>query len=446
MSKDMLEVSPIIESTAQHTESLEDPAKSCKLEVLEETEKIVETNIPTENQPNEFAVSGKIDKVRAPDDNIKQVYGWSAAGVGERQSEADKFYKTQLFNAILYKLQNTESSLNQISGLQGTGKTRLLTELARTIKKSARFKLTSNWKENLLEYSETDTNDFFQDYWENLRWEYNHEITNLQATGQNAKLRRAGEVRTIIQRDNTSSMEEFLGKAKIKQLKDNAFIHFIRSRKVIFIDMPDYSKSNANAMTHDIDEIQELYESLQNCPIHFVIAVQRELMQKAPHFFWGKCDKYTLEPLTTDQLIELYNLNNQGPEIFEPTALQYLAELSRGVPRRFKRYIRLTIEANREQKLPMDIELVKTAITENVLFEDLDQELANVFEKEESRRIASRILNYLRGNKDSNIKTIAESVGISETIAQKTVQRLLLYGYVTSRHGEGKEKLVSLQL
>ena len=169
-------------------------------------------------------------------------------------------------------------------------------------------------------------------------------------------------------------------------------------------------------------------------------------MLKNPHFWWGKCDKYTIEPLSSQQLIEAYKLSNPDVEVFEPAALQYLADISRGVFHRFKKYMRLSIEADHEHKVPIVEETVKKAITDKVIFEDMDQELADVFEDEERRRCASAILFYLRTHNDVNVKTIAEDISISETMAQKIVQNLLLYKYIQTKHGEGKEKLVSLQL
>jgi len=209
--------------------------------------------------------------------------------------------------------------------------------------------------------------------------------------------------------------------------------------------MPDYSRSNANALVHDIAEIQRFWESMENRGnTHLVIAIQKELVLKAPNFFWGKCDKYIVEPLTTQQLIEAYKLSNPDGDIFEPAALQLLGDLSRGIFRRFKKYMRLSIEANQERILPMTKDLVERAITNEIVFQDLDQELADLFENEENRRCASKILGYLRNHDQVNVKTIASDIGISETMAQKIIQKLGLYNYIQTKHGEGKEKLVSL--
>jgi len=223
----------------------------------------------------------------------------------------------------------------------------------------------------------------------------------------------------------------------------------LHDTKVILLDMPDYSKSNANALVHDITAIQEFWESLENrAKTHLVIAIQKELVLKAPNFFWGKCDKYIVEPLTTLQLVEAFRLSNPDTEVFDPEALQLLGELSRGIFRRFKRYMRLTIEANQEQIPPMNKELVERTINDDIVFQDLDSELADLFDDEEKRRYASKTLNYLRSHSDVNMKTIAEDLGsISETMTQKLLQKLVLYGYITTKHGhEGKEKLVNLQL
>ncbi len=80
-----------------------------------------------------------------------------------------------------------------------------------------------------------------------------------------------------------------------------------------------------------------------------------------------------------------------------------------------------------------------------MVFEDLSAMLANLFDDSERQRCASAILSYLRDHKDVNIKTIAEDTGVSQSMAQKIVAKLLLYKYVSTTHGAGKEKLVSLR-
>jgi hypothetical protein len=405
-------------------QAADDPTKSCKVDVSEKSE-----------TPQ---VSG-----------IQKVYRWAASNVGESEEYGeDRFYVPPAYLALLYKLQNTEKSLSMITGLQGTGKTRLLCELGRNEDGSncvnrLRIKWTKNWKKEFIEKGWNC--QFAVAYQENLRGEFGSLIHILRENGQEAKLRKIGNPITYETNLDYASIEALIGKAKCKKLKEDAFCQCLSHIRVFMVDMPDYNKSNVNAMNHDVDAIQEFYEYFGTSNTHFIIAVQKELIMKNPHFFWNKCDKYTINPLTPSQLIEAYNLNNPDSTIFASAALQYLSEVSMGVFRRFKKYIRLSIEANGEQQLPISEELAKKAITDDVIFEDLDQELADIFDNEENRRCASKILGYLRSHSKVNVKTIAEDIGISETMAQKIVQKLELYNYVKTEPGKGKEKIVSLQ-
>jgi hypothetical protein len=419
------------EINEKQTEATDSLLKSCK------------TDVPEESQTPQIS-------------STQKVYRWASSNVGESEGGEDKFYVAQPYPDLLYKLQNTEKSLNMVTGLQGTGKTRLLCELwqdnrGRIREDYLRIKWTKNWKKEFMENGLrllVQPGGFRSAYNFNLECEFEKLVRILEENGQVAKLKKIGNPRTYENELDYESIEAFIGKAKCKQLKEDAFSEALAKIRVLMVDMPDYNKSNANAMNHDIDAIQEFYESLETrYKTHIIIAVQKELLLKNPHFFWNKCDKYTIEPLAPSQLIEAYKLNNPGTEIFDHAALLYLAEVSRGVFRRFKKYIRLSIEANREKQPPISEELTKKTITDDIVFEDMDQELADIFDDAEKRKCASRILSYLRSNSDVNVKTIAGDIGISETMAQKIVQKLALYGYISTKHGhEGKEKLVSLQL
>jgi hypothetical protein len=396
-----------------------------------------------QNQTSEPTVeSRKFDVPRKTLTPLKKGYQWAASGVSESISsnESDKFYETATYKSLSFKLKNTESSLSLVIGLQGTGKSRILRQLNN--EGTYWFKWSKNWKEELWQKGCCESQ-----YWSALEYKYEDQVHAYLKAGQSQRANKVGDPRTIMDRKETSLMEAFLGKSKCNELKGRAISSFIYGTKIILIDMPDYSRSNANALVHDIAEIQQFWESMENRGnTHLVIAIQRELVLKAPNFFWGKCDRYVIEPLTTPQLIEAFKLSNPDGDIFEPAALQLLGDLSRGIFRRFKKYMRLTIEADHEWKLPMTKDLVERAITNDIVFQDLDQELADFIENEENRRCASRILSYLRSHNEVNVKTIAEDIGISETMGQKIIQKLSLYNYIQTKHGEGKEKLVSLQL
>lgn len=420
----------------------EEPPKECRIEVSKGKESVEATPQQPPTQPiGPELKNSKTEDTQRTVTPLKQVYQWAASGVSESitSNETDKFYETPAYKSLRFKLKNTESGLSLVIGLQGTGKSRILRQLNN--EGTYWFKWSRDWKEELWQRGCAQTG-----YSSGLEYEYEDQVHAYLKAGQPHRANKVGDPRTILQRKETSLMEAFLGKSKCNELKNLAINSFIYDTKIILIDMPDYSRSNANALVHDISEVQRFWESIGNRGnTHLVIAIQKELVLKAPNFFWGKCDKYTVEPLTTPQLIEAYKLSNPEGEVFDSAALQLLGDLSRGIFRRFKKYMRLTIEAD-YKNLPITKDMVEKAVTEDIVFQDLDQELADLFDNEENRRCASRILSYLRSHNEVNVKTIAEDIGISETMGQKIIQKLSLYNYITTKRGEGKEKLVSLQL
>lgn len=382
MSEDTKPENQEAQSISQNEKAEEQP-KSRKIDVLEKTETAEST--PASNPEQRYlkflrgsdtpTESIEFDAPEPTDEDLKDVYKWAASGVSESISDLskDKFYETPTFRSLRYKLENTDSGLSLLIGLQGTGKSRILRELETP--ESYLFKWTRNWQEDLWQNGCCHSS-----YHALLAEEYEAQIHAYHTAGLYDKANKAGDARTVIQRQDYSLMEAFLGRAKCKELRSQAISLFIDCTKTFLIDMPDYSKSNANALVHDVTAIQEFWQSLKNREhIHIVIAIQKELLLKAPNFFWSKTDRYEIQPLTTQQLIDAYKLSNPGVPVFEPEALQLLAELSRGIFRRFKRYTKLTIEANDEMAPPISRDLVEKTITEEEIFQDLDQELEGIF-------------------------------------------------------------------
>jgi hypothetical protein len=197
-------------------------------------------------------------------------------------------------------------------------------------------------------------------------------------------------------------------------------------------------------MNRDFEELQKFWYSLQSSETGLVIAMQKELIMRNPHFFIGKMDIMNLEPLSSDTLMSAFKYLRKDSELFGDDAIKLLAELSRGVFRRFKKYIKLIIESNLNTTIPLHREHVEQAITEAVLMESMELELGEIFKERGKRIEALKVLNYVRQNPQTNMKSIAESLNIPETMVQRVVHNLELYGYVMLSRGKGKELLISL--
>ena len=370
-----------------------------------------------------------------------QVYNWASELTTEGKTE-DKFYATKFFNLLCFKIQKTKKSLIAISGLQGTGKTRILYEVGRVFRDAVGLKWSRNWEKEALTWSA-----MLRDYVDALRDEMDTFLDGWGRTGLKSNIvKKLGRNIESSKDLDTSTIEGIIGKGRCNELKKEVLQCFLHEASMFLIDMPDYNKSNVGLMNADIDELQRFWELLNRRETHIMITVQKELVMKHPHFFWGKCDMMTLEPLSADELAEAYRFITDDNQLFNEDALKLLAKLSRGVFRRFKKYIRLTIESNLDTRVPLGPEQVNKAVTEKQLFEDMELELSDIFTDREKRLQAVNIISFLRNNADVNIKTIAENVNLTETITQKIIQKFSLYNYIIIKSGVGKERLVSLQL
>ena len=357
---------------------------------------------------------------------------WAGNFTSDDQEECeDKFYETDIFKLLVYRIKNYKCGLTMVRGLQGTGKSRLLLELNKAFPHAIRLKFTRDWREKLME-DETVLNNFY----ESIESTYKDIVTQQNAAKH---LWTVSEIEADVE-----VMNKKVGKGRCKELHEQALKNYLRRGRLFLLDMPDYSRKTAASMNGDIMALQEFWgcTNQQNCL--FIVTVQKELMDNNPHFFWGKFMKETLKPLTPDELIQVYRLNCGNDGLFDEAALRLLGELSRGVLRRFKNYVRMTIEQNIDVK-PLGPEHVMKAVTQDRIFEDMQQELSNVFGSEEAQRHALTVLDYLRGKSDVNVKTIADEIDLDEKTTQRLIQRLTSYRYVSTKHGVKNEKLISLQ-
>jgi hypothetical protein len=126
-----------------------------------------------------------------------------------------------------------------------------------------------------------------------------------------------------------------------------------------------------------------------------VIAVQKEMFRD--HFFFDKMEKVELEPLRPEQIVEVYRKRFKAIKPFTEDALLALGRMSRGIFRRFLRYITLALQysESRGRKI-IDTGTVKEAVTVERLAEDMELELAELFPKQSDLRLQGvRVLMHL---------------------------------------------------
>jgi hypothetical protein len=242
-----------------------------------------------------------------------------------------------------------------------------------------------------------------------------------------------------------------LGRSVVRALQQTSWLNMLRKKKVILIDTPDYSKTDRRLMAKDLDEIYWLWNVVCQ-PATFeddarptmVVAIQKEMFRD--HFFFDKMEKVELEPLKPEQMVEAYRKRFKGIEPFAEDALLTLGRMSRGIFRRFLRYITLTLrhwEVN--GKGPIDTTIVKEAVTVERLAEDMERELAELFPKQSDLRLqAVRLLMCLEESGPKKQAELVEEFGLEEYAMSRLLAKLELHRYVVRRR-EGTDKIVSLR-
>jgi uncharacterized membrane protein len=120
--------------------------------------------------------------------------------------------------------------------------------------------------------------------------------------------------------------------------------------------------------------------------------------------------------------------------------------MSRGIFRRFLRYITLTLQySESHSKRIIDTETVKAAVTVERLAEDMELELVELFPKQSDLRLqAVRLLLLLEESGPRKQTELAEELGLEEYAISRLLAKLELHRYITRRR-EGTDKIVSLR-
>jgi len=253
---------------------------------------------------------------------------------------------------------------------------------------------------------------------------------------------------------NPNWAAKMLGKQTIRMQQQASWLKMLRKKRVILIDTPDYSKTDRRLMAKDLDEIYWLWNALsqtsstedENKP-NIVVAVQKEMFHG--HFFFDKMIRVELEPLSPEQMLDAYKKRFKTTQPFTEEGLLTVARISRGIFRRFLRYITLTLTlwersySNSQPTISPDI--VKEAVPVERLEEDMELELSELFPKHsELGRQAVRLLMHLEESGPQKQSELVEQLDMERYALSRLLGRLELYKHVT-RKREGTDTIVSLR-
>jgi hypothetical protein len=405
---------------------------------------------------------------------LSEVFEWSSRQTSEdHKFNLEDYYWTQPIKDVLFELKHGQRVLLGIQGLQGTGKSAALRALVESFPEEnvILWKWRRNWEQGFFDevagwdaywerlwLAAADNPEIrkelgIQDLigvrielavWKNASDELHptktHALTGERMTCKESK-------RAMLDEQATGeTLEKLLGASVVQSIKRGFLSSHLFKAKAIFIDMPDYNKTNLQLMSKDVDELQRMWSYFMErdwSKTSILISVQKEIIMRKPHFFFGKVMWSALKPLTPEQLLEAYLQKWKSYEPFDEAALRLIAKLSRGVFRRFLKYVHLALRADVKAGL-ISSDDVGNVVSSEILLDDMELELSDIFSDSQRRIQAVKVFEMLRSASLTQ-KQIAERLDISEAVAGKFVAKLELYRYVKrTRSKEGSGWNISL--
>jgi len=231
-----------------------------------------------------------------------------------------------------------------------------------------------------------------------------------------------------------------LGKLMVRKARWNAVKSVFQAASNILIDMPDYSRTDRRLMFSDLEGIQTLWRDLcgGSGQANLVIFIQKEMFRD--HFMFDKMEVVRLEPFKPPELVEAYEKMHGSTFPFSDESLLLVAGMSRGIFRRFLKYIGLCLQNFREGRITE--EDVRKSVTDEHLLSDREEELAEIFPKSSRSRLqALRVMKFLETHDRTNQKELAEAVGIEEYDLSRILDRLELHQKIR-REKRGLENII----
>jgi hypothetical protein len=382
-------------------------------------------------------------KVQIPYQNMFQ---WASELTSELTVSSVDFYWTPKMKGLLRRLQTLENQFIAVIGLQGVGKTAFHYQLSRELSGDDPGSVYSfKWGNfDLLTYAE---DHLAFDIKKALEIEY-----SMAYSGENLPYM-VTRFNAENQRFCIRELRKKLGKKAEPIIKQTILANMAES-KAVLIDLPDYSKNNQGQLHADLREIHQMWESLRlveaEWKTNMVFFVQKELYKD--HFFFGKPILFELEPLEPQQLVEFFNQKFKGYGPFKEAAILRIAVLSRGIWRRFKKYIDISLQnwyGLENPNKPINIQDVDQWVGLDQLVRDMNLELQDLFPRaKEKQRAAVILLQYLQQHKVVKQSELTLHIFGSGKAAEMACSRLLdkleAYGYV-ERNLEGRDKTVKLK-
>jgi hypothetical protein len=387
--------------------------------------------------------------------NFQKLYQWCVRLSTEQGEE--NFVWTSETLQLAQRLITTKGNLIAVVGLQGSGKTALRQALWVKLEQANKKCLCFKWgalNPELLDLN-LDATDVLRRLVDVYDW-----FTMAKKLGvsvEKLKLFYGGELSPLEEAHLKPLILKLASREEKKDIQRTALLDAIQTKDAILIDFPDYSRLNQAQMTKDLDEFSKWWETtiladsegVYNQNASVVIFFQKELF--SGHFLFGKFDVFELVPMTPQLLIAVLKQNCGSIEPFTVETLEYLGRLSRGIIRRFKKYVKTCLEKALQHSCnTITVDYAKQWIGLEQLERDLELELLDIFPKQKELRKSSVILlQLLNERKAIPQNEIAETVFDGNKMkCSRVLEKLEAWNYIVREWestGEAHRKIVKLR-
>jgi GTPase SAR1 family protein len=451
--------------------------EECERDYLEYAKKTKETKKPEKEPPQPPAAKRPTEKViPPPEELLARVNEWALHPVTE-EVEEEQYLWTHEGKKLKMRLLSHTGQLIGVVGLSGVGKTSLKSALEIELNEKFPHRVISiKWQtkiNNRIADKLTNVSNFSEQYleelWDKMLDKYGGNCWNYNAADTFSAIQKAlkfddpsDEARVFDQvlrrqanfnklKPYVHQLEKALGHKCAAEAKKNVLKGRYQNAHTVLIDLPDYDKRSLAEMRNDLNAIQNWWENElsyndegYNQKPNLVIFIQKELFKG--HFWFKKLDKIELKPFLSKELVQYYKKKFGSAAPFTDEALEYVAGLSRGIFRNFKRYIGTCTDElimSEPKKETIAVDDVTAWISEGQLVEDMELELIDVFPNEKILRMKTvRLLHMLRKMGGSMMQTDVAKVLFDgqAKAASRFLDRLEGSGYIFRDSRAGKAR------
>jgi hypothetical protein len=358
--------------------------------------------------PEEKSVEGT--SVKATELPLKpmppeEVLDWATALSAEERGWVDATYRPPMeVKQLVERLKRTSRSFYVLTGLWGVGKSSALQFLHDALCESVRvYLLRLAPDRSILDQMIADDILNFGEYRREIirRLEARHKLGRLS----DGAYMEARDAAAGIRPSGPGINEMPLPKATYNEIQVDNAVESLVMMDNVFLDLPDFSRADRRSLLRVLNQVQDLWLRVMksgreniDTPIgpNFVTTLQKELSDLAPSYFLGKANTVEIKPLPTQELVDAYKAKFATLEPFDESSLTFIAELSRGIFRRFLKFMAATLQdAHQRGDTRIGIEDATYVLDPKLVAREMEPELASLFPRAEVREKAFRIIYEL---------------------------------------------------